>query len=217
MKSKTLRLQHVEVELLPEKAVYLPAFKVLCIADWHLGKAAHFRKAGIPLPQPDLSAEFDKIAALVARFGAEQVILLGDVFHSKLNNDWKLFEAFIASHPGIRWTITMGNHDIIGKEQFLSLGMDAVDELVLGETVICTHHPRESVPENQLNIAGHVHPGCEIVTGARQRFRLPCFHYGNSVLTLPAFGGLTGLFMLQADEHNRLFVIVGDEIREKKL
>lgn len=214
MKSKKIILRNTEVHLLPEKAVFLPEFGTLCVADWHLGKAAHFRKAGIALPQPDLSLEFEKLSQLIAYCGAEQVVLLGDVFHSDLNKDWEQFEQFIRTHAPVRWVITMGNHDIVGKARFSALGIHAVNEFLLREHVICTHHPMEDVPENQLNLAGHVHPGCEIYAPARQTFKLPCFHYSRSVLTLPAFGGLTGLFILKPNEHSRIFPIIGDEVKE---
>jgi len=36
--------------LLAERAVFWPAKKALFVADFHLGKAASFRRAGIPLP-----------------------------------------------------------------------------------------------------------------------------------------------------------------------
>lgn len=214
MKPKKLILQQTELQLLPEKAVFLPEFRALCIADWHLGKAAHFRKAGIALPQPDLAVEFDKLSRLIDRYGAEQVVLLGDVFHSDLNKDWLEFEQFIAAHASVRWTITMGNHDIIGKAQFMGIGIHATTEFLLGNRVVCSHHPQENVAENLINIAGHIHPGCEIYTPARQTFKLPCFHYSRSVLTLPAFGGLTGLFILKPDEHSRIFPILSDEVKE---
>jgi DNA ligase-associated metallophosphoesterase len=214
MKPRTIILKQTELLLLPEKALLLPEYKTLCIADWHLGKAAHFRKSGIALPQPDLSPEFEQVSRLIGQYEAEQVVLLGDLFHSHLNKDWIRFGEFIHAHSNIRWTITMGNHDIIGKEQFTSLGIHALDELVLGERVICTHHPLENLAENQLNIAGHIHPGCELFTPTRQKFKLPCFHYANQVLTLPAFGSLTGLFILKPAPHNRIFPILGDEVME---
>ena len=36
--------------LLPEKAAFWPRTRALFVADFHLGKAATFRSAGIPLP-----------------------------------------------------------------------------------------------------------------------------------------------------------------------
>lgn len=214
MKSKTIILKHIELQLLPEKALFLPVHKTLCIADWHIGKAAHFRKAGIPLPQPDLSLEFEQISRLIDEYQVEQVVLLGDLFHSHINKDWIHFEQFIKTHSRIRWVITMGNHDIIGKKKFILLGIQALDELMLGDRIICTHHPLDNLSDDQLNISGHVHPGCELYTPARQTFKLPCFHYSGSVLTLPAFGSLTGLYILKPDGHNRIFPILGDEVKE---
>jgi uncharacterized FlgJ-related protein len=41
----------VSVELLPEKAAFIPESATLLIADPHFGKATHFRKAGIPIPE----------------------------------------------------------------------------------------------------------------------------------------------------------------------
>jgi uncharacterized protein len=216
MKSRTLILQQTEVQLLPQKVLFLPTFLTLCVADWHLGKAAHFRKAGIPFPQPDLSLEFDKLSQLIDHYHASQVVLLGDIFHSHLNNDWMHFEQFIKAHTHVRWVITMGNHDLPGKAKFSSLGINATDEFMLGDRIICTHHPLENVRENYLNLAGHVHPGCEIYTPARQTFKLPCFYYSRGVLVLPAFGGLTGLFMVKGDEGSRVFPVVGDEVGEMR-
>lgn len=216
MKSKKIILQQTELQLLPEKAVFLPEFRALCIADWHLGKAAHFRKAGIALPQPDLSLEFDKLSKLIDHYKPAELVLLGDIFHSNLNKDWDHFEQFIRAHKHVNWTITMGNHDVVGKTKFSAIGIQAVDEFVLGNRVVCTHHPIENIPEKSLNLAGHVHPGCEIFTPARQTFKLPCFHYSRSVLTLPAFGGLTGLFIVKPDTDNMIFPIIGDEVKEIK-
>ena len=216
MKIKRVTLKGVELQLLPEKALYLPAFKTLCIADWHLGKAAHFRKSGIPLPQPDLALEFNKISILMTKHEVQKIILLGDVFHSSINNDFLLFRKFILNHSTATWILTAGNHDIIDHDHFKLLGIQVVNEYTLGENILCTHAPQETIPDHVLNLAGHVHPGCEIVTSARQRFRLPCFHYSRSVMTLPAFGGLTGLYILQADADNRIFPILGDEVKELK-
>jgi len=213
---KSITLKHTELQLLPEKALFLPAFGTLCIADWHLGKAAHFRKSGIPLPQPDLSLEFARVSALITKYNAKCVVLLGDIFHSYINNDWFLFQQFILQHQDIKWVLTIGNHDIIGKDEYEALGIIAEETYLPGENVICSHHPLTNISGEQLNIAGHIHPGCELRADARQRFRLPCFHYHNPTITLPAFGGLTGLHIVHPDTENRVFVIVGEEVKEVK-
>lgn len=205
-------LHDVTLHLLPEKALFLPETRILCLADWHLGKAAHFRKAGIPMPQPDLDKEFARVSELIALHDPETVVLLGDVFHSELNNDWIAFESFIRSHPAVQWIITMGNHDIIGAARFESLGIIAADRYVIHEKLFCTHMPLSV--EGMLNISGHVHPGCEIYLPARQKFRLPCFYYYQNVLTLPAFGALTGLYIVSPQTESHVYAILGDEVRQ---
>jgi len=205
-------LNGVELHLLPEKALFLPETRTLCLADWHLGKAAHFRKAGIPMPQPDQDQEFSKVAKLIRTHQPEAVVLLGDVFHSDMNNDWIAFEKFICSQNTTNWVITMGNHDIIGKAHFESLGMLALDEYVIGNTLLCTHLP--TPVQGMLNICGHVHPGCELFMNPRQYFRLPCFYYSENVLTLPAFGPLTGLYKVKPGKNNKVFAIFGETIRQ---
>ena len=39
-----------KLDLLPQKAIYYPQHKTLLAADLHLGKAGHFRNAGIAVP-----------------------------------------------------------------------------------------------------------------------------------------------------------------------
>ena len=45
----------LNLTLLPEKAVWIDSMGVLLIADLHFGKAAHFRKSGIPISEKVLS------------------------------------------------------------------------------------------------------------------------------------------------------------------
>ena len=41
----------LKLTILPEKAVWIDSMAVLLIADFHFGKASHFRKSGIPIPE----------------------------------------------------------------------------------------------------------------------------------------------------------------------
>jgi uncharacterized protein len=40
-----------DIVLLPGRAAWMPATRTLLVADLHLGKAATFRHAGIPVPE----------------------------------------------------------------------------------------------------------------------------------------------------------------------
>ncbi len=214
MGSKTIHVQHTTLHLLPEKVLHLPDHHTLCVADWHLGKAAHFRKSGIPFPQPNLAREFETLSQLIGRYAIEQVVLLGDVFHSRLNKDWQLFTAFIASQPSVTWVLTLGNHDIISRDRFEAIGVQCTLEYQVGKYLVCSHDAARNLSTNMLHITGHIHPGCEIKVGPRQHVKLPCFYYENTILTLPAFGSLTGLHPIRPQSGTRLFPIVGNEVKE---
>src|SRR5687768_6490546 len=68
--------------LLPEKAAYWPRTGALFVADFHLGKAATFRSAGIPLPYGTTRENIERLDRAVARTRARQVIFLGDFLHA---------------------------------------------------------------------------------------------------------------------------------------
>jgi len=103
--------------LLPEKAIYLPEHEALLIADPHFGKAAHFRKAGVPVPETVHSEDYQKIKKLIETFNPLSVIFLGDLFHSDFNTSWLDLEAFRNLFSEQEFHLVKGNHDIL-PEQF---------------------------------------------------------------------------------------------------
>ena len=208
-----VRINQIPVIFLPEKALFLPGIKMLCIADWHLGKAAHFRKSGIPVPQPGISREFTLIENLLETHEAEQVLFLGDLFHSVKNNDWHEFAGFVRNLPQIKFKLVKGNHDIIPARFFEELGIEAADSFTWDNRVIFTHEPLyDRTPEGMLNVAGHVHPGYSVRLNASQGVVLPCFHYSNPTLLLPAFGELTGFYRVEKGAGQEVYCVLGNEV-----
>ncbi len=208
-----IELHHIELILLPHRALFLPAYKVLCIADWHLGKAAHFRKSGIAMPQPLRDKGYGIIQNLIAEFDIDEIIFLGDLFHSSENNDWNLFREFILQSSGIGFVLIKGNHDIIAKEKFEEIGIKVKDEQVVDDRIIFTHHPLfENNLSTRLNIAGHIHPGYAVAQKGKQKFRLPAFYHSRQTLVLPAFGEFTGLQVVKEKQGDDFFCIAGDDI-----
>src|SRR5260221_13212260 len=67
--------------LLPEKVAYWPAQKALFVADFHLGKVASFRSAGIPLPSGTTTENVERLGRAIAKTGAAHVVFLGDFLH----------------------------------------------------------------------------------------------------------------------------------------
>ena len=208
-----VRINHTTFVLLAERALFVPEIKALCIADWHLGKAAHFRKSGISLPQPLVEREFALIEGILEKCQAEQVFFLGDLFHSDKNNDWEGFAGFIGNLPRIKFTLIKGNHDVISDRIYEELAIEAIDSFTWENRVIFTHEPLYGkTPPGLLNIAGHIHPGYGVRLKARQGMVLPCFHYNSPTLLVPAFGELTGLYRMEKCAGQEVYCILGQEV-----
>lgn len=212
--SKRLILNEQEILLLPEKALYIPAHEMLVISDWHLGKLAHFRQEGIPVPLVPVEFELNRLGNLIRMFKVRIVVFLGDLFHSRLNSDWDSFVGYIRQFPHIRFILTKGNHDILPPEVFDGVPLEIVDRLLLPGDILLSHEPITSPGNHVFNISGHIHPGCVIHGKGRQYFRLPCFYKEKNNLTLPAFGKWTGLHIVKKNSINNIFAVVNDAVLE---
>ncbi|MEC3879654.1 ligase-associated DNA damage response endonuclease PdeM [Parapedobacter sp. 10938] len=205
-----------KLTLLPERALLLPDYNTLVVADWHLGKGTHFRKAGIFIPPASVDKDVLRLQSVLDRFAIHTAVFLGDLFHSDLNSEWLAFERFRAANRSIRLVLTRGNHDILPDELMRTATVEVVDHYTAAPRIYCTHHPQSNSPIGWLNIAGHVHPGCLVTNAGRQRYRLPCFYHHGQTLLLPAFGTLTGLHLMPHRSAARIFPVVGDRVGELK-
>ena len=70
------------LQLLPQRAAYLPAQRALLVADVHVGKAASFRGLGVPVPAGTTAGTLARLSAALSTTGAEHLIVLGDLVHS---------------------------------------------------------------------------------------------------------------------------------------
>ncbi len=212
--AKTIRLLDTTLVLLPEKALLLPEYATLVVADWHLGKASHFRKAGIFMPLPAAAADADRLQALLATYRIETLVLLGDLFHSDLNSEWLAFERFRTANRSVRFVLTRGNHDILPDRLFRQAGVEVMPAYTLGARIRCTHAPEPPPDETVLNVAGHIHPGCVIPARGRQAYRLPCFYHHRQTLLLPAFGKLTGMHIMKPVRGASIYPVAGNGVLE---
>ncbi|WP_118952033.1 ligase-associated DNA damage response endonuclease PdeM [Taibaiella helva] len=205
-------LGNAVVELLPQRAIYLLQHSLLVIADLHLGKGMHFRKAGIFIPPGSAEKDYTVLHELMLRYRPRKVWFLGDLFHSVHNSDWLLLQAFILAYPDVHFVLIRGNHDILAPEHYTALSIDVVPErLVLGDLVF-SHEPLEHIASGKVNVAGHIHPGCLLRGLGRQSLRLPCFYLYEQILLLPAFGALTGLYLMEMTKRASIFAVLPERI-----
>ncbi len=176
------------LQLLGAPAVWEPQQRTLLVADLHLGKAETFQAHGIPLPSDGDAATLNALLALAHRWQPQQVVVLGDLIHSRLGLTAEL-RAKLEVLPellGCPLRLIGGNHD----HGSWIAGLPQEASQALGPWWL------SHLPEPQtgfLNLCGHLHPVAVVGRGA-DRLRLPCFSYcqRQERLALPAFGRLTG-------------------------
>ncbi|KAA5532297.1 ligase-associated DNA damage response endonuclease PdeM [Taibaiella lutea] len=206
-----ISLAGTTIELLPQRAIFLPETAVLILGDLHLGKAMHFRKAGIFMPPQSAYKDYETLHLLIQKHQPQHVYFLGDLFHSHHNSEWNQLTAFIGEHPQTMFTLIKGNHDILKAELYRQHNINVIEKALIIDNLIFSHEPLKTLPEGMINVAGHIHPGCVIRSGGRQSLRLPCFYFKDNLLLLPAFGHLTGLQILDRSDAE-VFVVFPDKV-----
>lgn len=208
MKTTTIQINSNDFLLHPSGAMFWKQRSVLLISDVHLGKVAHFRKHGIAIPQEAMLGNFNRLSLVVEFFQPKHLVFLGDLFHSKVNNEWDLFADWTAS---IAASIALieGNHDILEPKFYSDLGISCHKYWAL-DGFLLTHHPQET--PGYFNFCGHVHPGIRLREIGRNALSLPCFFYQPNQLILPAFGEFTGNFYLTPKLDDKVYATTGKEV-----
>ena len=188
----------------PSGSMFWKEKLTLLISDVHLGKVSHFRKYGAAVPQKAIHANFELLDQSVHFFKPEHIYFLGDLFHSYLNNEWKLFEEWVVKTAS-NITLIHGNHDIISPLKYEALGIRSIPEIAT-DGFLLTHHPEER--GNLYNICGHIHPAVRIRGNGRQSLRFPCFFRGKAQFILPAFGEFTGTHTLKPKKNDEIYALV---------
>ena len=193
-------------------AVFWKEKNTLLLADIHLGKVGHFRKSGIPVPRKAGGLFYDKIIKLKNSLNFSQIIFLGDLFHSSLNNEWFLFENWVKKSE-LKIILIKGNHDIIPKLVFEQVGIKTYDDLKI-EKFFFTHYPKKI--NDCFVFSGHIHPGVRLIGKGKQIMKFPCFICNKDQIILPSFGGFTGMHLPKIKKGDQVFVITNKEIIEIK-
>ena len=202
------------IVMMPEKALFLPIQQTLIVADLHLGKVNHFRKAGIAVPPGANDKNTSLLIEAINRAKPDRVIFLGDLFHSHYNEEWESFGQIRKHFTACSFELVMGNHDILGAHQYQQKSLHVYpQELKIGSWIL-THEPMKEISTDGYNLAGHIHPGVYLKGTARQSLLLPCFYFGSKQGILPAFGSFTGLARVLPKKNERVYAIAENKIIE---
>lgn len=200
--------------LLPERAIYWRQKNALIVADVHLGKAGHFRKAGIAVPRQVGHDDLNCLTKLLNRHEADIIYFLGDLFHSDMNGDWHDFAAWRKQFAHITMHLVIGNHDIIKEQHYHDLGVYTHQEILEGPFLML-HHPQNSACLEQHShyvFCGHIHPGVKLLGKGRQSVTLPCFAFSNQQAVLPSFGKFTGKVAMRHEPTDNVFGILEGKV-----
>lgn len=202
--------------LLPQRAAWLPEAGLLLVADVHFGKAASFRRLGVPVPRGTTEANLARLDGLISGLpDLRDIVFLGDFLHAASGRAPATLEALQAwryRHPDLSLTLVRGNHDSHAGDPPATLGINVVAEPWLHAGLALCHDPAAPRPEGCVAVAGHLHPVSRLGRGF-DAVRLPCFHArADGVLVLPAFGEFTGGFSVTGQKGDGLYVIADDRV-----
>lgn len=201
-----------QIDLLPGRAALLPADGTLLVADLHLGKAASFRHAGLPVPEGSSLGDLERLEQLVQATEAKRLLILGDLFHAATGCTPAVFEEFACFRRRIATTqvvLVEGNHDrrVTLPE---ALGIDRIVERLDEPPWVFVHEPPQSRLTERAIVCGHLHPRISIRSPSGDRLSQRCFFEEPGMWVLPAFGSFTGSSVVPVTTRTRVWA-AGDE------
>ncbi len=190
--TKEIECSGETLKLTNSRVLYWQREKMLVLSDLHIGKTAHFRKAGIAIPSQVLHNDLKRLKNLIQHFDIETILIVGDLFHAEVNKDIQTFKEWKVQFEAKEWRLIKGNHDRLQLSIYEDLGIE-IDKSFHERTPFRFVHDVNHCQEAIFCISGHTHPGVLIKGRGKQFIKLPCFQVSKSQLILPAFSEFTGL------------------------
>jgi len=211
------RLRGQQFWLSPHRCLYWEEERSLILSDLHFGKTGHFRKAGIAVPQSVYREDLLRLLSLIQYFQPKQLLIVGDLFHSRENKELDLFLRWRDDFPELGFRLVLGNHDILRADWYVKAGI-VVNEGVLGMGGFAFVHDIEDAEESgPYYFSGHLHPGIRINGMGKQSLQFPCFYFGGEYAILPAFGQFTGTVSIDPGAESNVFAILPSTGGERRL
>ena len=206
-------------EFLPDRAIWWPSESTLIVSDLHLGKAGHFRRHGIAVPNAVNANTLERLTVLVEQQRPSRLLVLGDLFHSEENHEWAEFQSWLSDLHACPWfnefRLVEGNHDILPASAFAGMDVKKSAEWRIGDWVFA-HDPKDLavLPAGAVGVAGHLHPAISMVGKGRQSLKLPCWWFDarRSLLVVPTFGTFTGSVSVQPKKGDACWVTTGETV-----
>lgn len=194
--------------LSPDRCIFWEEQKALIVSDLHFGKTGHFRKSGIAVPQTVFKEDMQRLMHLLQFFKPEQLIVVGDFFHSHANKELDLFLKWRGDVESLQIILVRGNHDILKNAWYKQADISVKEDCYKVGPFTFVHDLESCEQEkDQYILSGHIHPGICISGAGRQSLRLPCFYFTEHYAVLPAFSRFTGLAMIRPSQEETVMAI----------
>lgn len=92
-----------------------------------------------------------------------------------------------------------------------SSAVHSTERIAMNSASIIMTEPGNSIISQKYILAGHLHPTV-VLRQRGDRLRLPCFHFGARVGTLPAFSTFTNGVVVQPERGDRVYVIAQQRV-----
>jgi DNA ligase-associated metallophosphoesterase len=199
--------------LTTDRCIYWPQQQALIVSDLHLGKTGHFRKHGINVPQQVFKEDMQRLIQAIAHFKPQQIIAVGDLFHSHANKELDFFSKWRKDFAQITFHLAKGNHDILQADWYKLNDIVVHDELVV-EGFSFIHDTNHQQPSNESKyvFSGHMHPSIALKVGTKQNLSFPCFYFTKTMGVLPAFSRFSGTMNIKKKTGDHIYAIVNNSI-----
>ena len=205
-----------DILLLPGRAAFLPKTSTVVCSDIHLGKAATFRHAGMPIPEGSAQQDLQRLAGIVQTCRARRLLITGDLFHARSGCTQHVLDEFSTFCEQVRRlhntdvVLVLGNHEQSLGNKFRphEIGIKRYEKEIFEPPFRFIHDHKNHVDAqpDSFTIAGHVHPTVTIRGTSGDRLTCRCFVTTGTTLTLPAFGSFTGGHKIWPSDGTRVWL-----------
>jgi DNA ligase-associated metallophosphoesterase len=153
--------------VLPQRALYWEEQKAIIVSDLHLGKTGHFRKEGIAVPQAVYKDDLHRLFHIIQYYKPEQLIIAGDMFHSRMNKEVDLFTRWRNDVSHLHIQLIKGNHDILLDGHYSAAAI-TISHKFLHVGKFCFVHDIADVGKSESREGGRaVHSPSSVVHGKK--------------------------------------------------
>ncbi len=201
--------------LSPQRCIFWEEQQSLIVSDLHLGKTGHFRKMGIAVPQAVYKEDLQRLFSEIQYYKPTQLIIVGDLFHSKENKEMQLFVKWRNDLSHLKFILIKGNHDILKNEWYAEANIEVVEQQLCIEQFIFSHDATTvncTGTDHPYIFSGHIHPGVVIRGVGRQAMSFPCYHFSKEGAIIPAFSKFTGIYITPKQPSDKVFAIINQSV-----